>query len=343
MEKIVIIGLGLIGNSMGLGLKRAAGTQPTQIIGFDPDRSNEDAALRKYKSIDSVAQDLESGVRDANLIIISTPSSAVREVLAAIDPFLDPSAVVTDTLSTKEQVMSWAGELLSQGNFVGGHPLSRTVDTESPGESEQPEADLFENAPYCITPLPRAGGDALNRVIALAESLGANPLFIDPWEHDSLFAAASHLPLVASAALMRLASGSPSWQDIGSLARSRFDALTSPLEGEPGPLADALVANRQLLLHWVDQYLLVLQDLREMIAQGNGTELGAAIEGAHDARQQWLKRNSTQNQGAMGGRQIEPSEELKADLEQAVRDSRPGTRIFGRYLSDRIFGKKEQK
>lgn len=343
MEKIVIIGLGLVGNSMGLGLKRAAGTGPTQIIGFDPDRSAEDTALRKYESIDSVAQDLETAVRDANLVIISTPGSAAREVLAAIDPFLDASTVVTDTLSTKEQVMSWAGELLSKGNFVGGHPLSRTADTESPSETEQPRADLFENAPYCIMPLPSASGEALNRVIALAESLGASPLFIDPWEHDSLFAAASHLPLVASAALMRLASGSPSWQDIGSLARSRFDTLTSPLAGEPSALADALIANRQLLMHWVDQYLLVLQDLRDMIAQGNGTELGAAIEGAHTARQQWLKRNSPQTQGAMGGRQIEPSEELRAELEQAVRDSRPGTRIFGRYLSDRIFGKKEPK
>src|SRR6478672_10958656 len=103
MEKITIIGLGLVGNSIGMGLKRAAqGTQSFQVVGFDPDRVHEDQAAKRYMSVDSIAPDLETAVRDANLVILSTPASGIREVLAAIDPFLDSSATVTDTLSVKE-------------------------------------------------------------------------------------------------------------------------------------------------------------------------------------------------------------------------------------------------
>src|SRR5262245_39354460 len=189
MNKITIIGLGLVGNSIGMGLKKAiAGgvMQAARIVGFDPDRSLEEAALRKHFSVDEIAPNLESAVRGAGLVVVATPASAVREVLEAISPFLDPGAAVTDTSSTKEQVMAWAGEVLGkQSNFIGGHPVPRVVDLEMPGEEPAPRADLFTKAPYCIMPLPSVSSEALNSVIFLAEALGARPLFIDPREHDS--------------------------------------------------------------------------------------------------------------------------------------------------------------
>src|SRR5881628_766780 len=106
MNKTTIIGLGLVGNSIGMGLKKSfagAGSQAAKVVGFDPDRAQEEAALRKHFSVDEIAPDLETAVRGADLVVIATPASAVREVLAAIDPFLDPGTTVTDTLSTKEQ------------------------------------------------------------------------------------------------------------------------------------------------------------------------------------------------------------------------------------------------
>src|SRR5436190_1974646 len=128
MSKITVIGLGLVGNSIGMGLRRASTAgQPIEVTGFDPDRASEEAALRKHFSVDAIAPDLARAVRDAQLVIISTPISAAREVLAAINPFLSQGAVVTDTLSVKGPVMTWAGELLGSGvSFVGGHPLSKT-------------------------------------------------------------------------------------------------------------------------------------------------------------------------------------------------------------------------
>src|SRR5215216_5794003 len=98
-NKITIIGLGLVGNSIGMGLKKSfasGGSQAARIVGFDPDRAQEEAAIRKHFSVDEIAPNLETAVRGANLVVIATPASAVREVFAGIDPFLDPGTTVTD-------------------------------------------------------------------------------------------------------------------------------------------------------------------------------------------------------------------------------------------------------
>lgn len=348
MSKITIIGLGLVGNSIGMGLRKSlasVGSEPTQIVGFDPDRSSEEAALRKYQSVHSIAGDLESAVQGAGLVIVSTPAAAVREVFEAIGPMLDEGAIVTDTLSIKEPVLAWAGELLSNRvSFVGGHPLSRTVDIETSAGAE-PSADLFAKAPYCIIPLPSASSDALNTVITMAQNLGARPLFIDPFEHDSFFGAVSHLPILASAALLRITGSSPSWQDIGALARGQFGSIAEPLSIEPDVLANALLSNRTTLLHWIDQYLLALQDLREVLAVGDEQNLLSMLESAHAARADWLRmeRASSTNEDPLAGRRVEMNEKLQAELNEAIEDSKPGRRILGRYLGDRMFKGREKQ
>ena len=343
-NKITIIGLGLVGNSIGMGLRRAlksAGSS-TQIVGFDPVRSAEEAALRKHMSVDSVAPDLQSAVSGADTVIICTPASAVREVLGAMAPFLDEGTTVTDTLSLKGPVMAWAGELLGKGvSFVGGHPLSRKVDLET-ASGETPGPDLFDKAPWSIMPLPSASSDALNNVINIAQLLGARPLFIDPYEHDSFFTAVSYLPSVASAALLRITASSPSWQDIGTLARGQFRSMAEPLAADPDTLAEALTVNRQVLLHWIDQYMLALHDMREMLASpANADALRSTLEDAFEARARWLQDDrDLETDDPMAGRRPEMDERLRSELSQAIDDSKPGRRILGRYLGDRVFGGK---
>src|SRR5947208_13728708 len=97
MNKIAIIGLGLIGKSIGMGVKHAAGSS-VRVVGFDPDSTKEQYALRKYSSVDEIAPNLEHAVRGASLVVISTPMSAAHEVLEAIAPLVDEGATVTDTL-----------------------------------------------------------------------------------------------------------------------------------------------------------------------------------------------------------------------------------------------------
>ena len=350
MNKITIIGLGLVGNSIGLGLKKHfadSGAKPSRLVGFDPDRELEEAALRKYSSVDEIAPNLENGVRGAQLVIVATPASAAREVLTTIAPFLDEGATVTDTLSTKEQIVALAGELLGKrASFVGGHPVARTLDIEMAGAGEEPRADLFAKAPYCIMPLPSASSEALNNVIYLAEAIGAQPLFIDPREHDSFFAAMSNLPVLASAAFLDVTSGSPSWGDMSAFAREQFRSMAGPLTMDPEALHDSLVNNKQAVLYWLDNYLLALQDLGDLLAKSDSAALLALLRSAHTAHAIWERSQREAANAAPGdprlGRRPDMDDDLRAELNRSLDESRPGRRLMGSYLTDRIFGKKDK-
>jgi prephenate dehydrogenase len=335
MNKTAIIGLGLVGNSIGLGLKRAyPGGQVMRVVGFDPDRHREEAALRRFSSVDEIAPNLESAVRGAQFVIISTPISAVQEVLAAIGPMLDEGATVTDTHSAKEQVMAWAGELLpTHVSFVGGHPFSRAVDLDTATDDMLPQADLFRNAPYAIMPRPNSSDQAFGRVVALAEALGAKPLFIDEREHDSFLAAVTQLPVLASAALLRITTAGPTWTDMSSFAQDRFESATEPLSGDMQSLTDSLMSNQRLLVQWLDQYTSALLEIRDLLASNNYKALAATLTSLQTAHEKWLENESG------GG----DEDKLRAELRQALDDARPGRNLMGSYLSDRLFRKKEKR
>ncbi len=335
MNKVAIIGLGLVGNSMGLGLKKAySGGQTMRVVGFDPDRAREEAASRRFGSVDEIAPNLESAVRGATLVIIATPVSAVREVLAAIGPMLDEGATVTDTHSSKEQIMAWAGELLPPHvSFVGGHPFSRSVDLDTATDDLLPQADLFRNAPYAIMPRPNSSDEAFSRVITLAEALGAKPLFIDEREHDSFLAAVAQLPVLAGAALLRITTGSPAWSDMSSFARDRFESATEPVSGDMRGMADALLSNHQSLVRWLDQYLIALHEMRGLLASNDHKALTSTLTNLQDAHDTWLN-------GEAGAAD---DDKLRAELREAINEARPGRSMMGSYLSERLFRKKERR
>jgi prephenate dehydrogenase len=341
MNKITIIGLGLVGNSIGLAIRRAAvepvGDYPTppaqgvRVTGFDPSREREAAALRRYNSVDEIAPDLRRAVQGAQLVVLATPASAAREVMEAIAPFLEDGTTVTDTLPAKEQVMSWAGELLGPNvGFVGGHPMSQQLDLSLAADDSLPSADLFYKAHYCILPAPRAGSESLNRVIWLAEILRAQPLFIDALEHDSFVAAASQLPALASANLLRITAGGSTWSDMSVFAGDQYDAVIEPLEADPERLTEGLLANRQALVRWLDQYILSMHELREMLASSHRDALLDAMQRAHTSQASHANRNQRDN-------------ELRSELRQAIQESHPVRGLLGGYISDRVFRKREQK
>lgn len=341
MNKITIIGLGLVGNSIGMGIKRAAAqtggdamapsAQGVHVVGFDPGRERESAALRRYNSVDEIAPDLRRAVQGAELVVLATPSGAVREVMEAIAPFLEEGATVTDTLPSKEQVMSWAAELFGgRVGFVGGHPMSKSLDLSLASDESLPSPDLFYKAHYCILPSPRAGNEALNRVIWLAEILGAQPLFIDTLEHDSFVAAASQLPALASANLLRITAGGSTWTDMSVFAGEQYDAVIEPLEADPERLTESLLQNRQALVRWLDQYILSMHELREMLARSNRDDLLDAMQRAHASQASHTNRNERDN-------------ELRSELRQAIQETHPVRGLLGGYISDRVFRKKEGK
>jgi prephenate dehydrogenase len=340
MSKIAIIGLGLVGNSIGLALKRAMsegnGQVPAmRVVGFDPAREKEGDALRRYLSVDEIASNLESAVRDAEMVIIATPPSAVREVLAALASLVAPDTVITDVLAAKVPVIRWAAELLgNHGGFVGGHPLSLDLDIETASETDLPTPNLFKNAPYCIVSQPHTSNQALNSVIGLAEAVGAKPLFIDAQEHDSFMAAATHLPALTGVALWSVVGRSPAWIDIQQLAHSSFASATEALGADPQTLADSIYDNRQAVVGWLDRLLISLQDVRDLLAAGDRQALLSEIEASNEGYAVWTEKASVPFE-------VQEARD-RAESKAAINDARPSRSLLGTYLSDRIFRRSDK-
>ncbi len=199
MQRITIVGLGLIGGSIGLGLRQwsAQNGNALRIVGFDEDLDKQSRA-RQMGAVDDTEWSLTNAVADADIVIVATPVGAMRQVFEDIGPHLKPHVIVTDTGSTKADVLEWFASLPAHVDFIGGHPMA--------GKSASlaaAEATLFQGATWVICPSVRAGGPAVRNVLGIVGALGAESFFVDPVEHDSYVAGISHLPFVAAASLMR--------------------------------------------------------------------------------------------------------------------------------------------
>jgi len=259
-RRITIIGTGLIGGSIGLALK-AAKLPGIEVIGHDRDRGTA-AQAEKMGAIDHAEHNLPHAVREAGMVIIATPLLTVREVMQQVAPDLEEGAVVTDTASTKAQVMRWARETLPSGvSFVGGHPMAGK---ETAG-IQHADAALFRDKAYCVCPSIDAPESAVKSVMGLASLAGAEPLFIDPEEHDTYAAAVSHLTLMISTALFNLMRSSPAWPDLGPMASSGFRDATRLASTDPALSHGVWVTNREAIIHWLERMSGELMRFRDLL------------------------------------------------------------------------------
>lgn len=287
MNRIAIIGTGLIGTSIGLALKRAK-LQNVEVVGHD--REPEHAAkAKKLGAVDRTEWNLIRTVERAGLIILAVPVTAVKEILEVTAPYLPEGAVVTDTASTKAEVLRWADQLLPETvHFVGGHPMAGK-------ELSGPDAadpDLFKDAIYCVVPSVKASERAVDTVVNLVGLLGAEPYFVDAAEHDSFVAAVSHLPIVISSALVASTTRSPAWREMAKLAASAYRDLTRLASGDPVMNRDIMLTNRESVVRWIDLFIEELKRYRALIAEG-GPALGEEFERTRAAREQWLRSPRT--------------------------------------------------
>ncbi|HEX5506103.1 MAG TPA: prephenate dehydrogenase [Thermomicrobiales bacterium] len=296
MEKVAIIGLGLIGASIGIGLRQWAqaeekGQQKVRVVGFDIDIAQQQEA-RRLKATDEVSWDLPSAVRDADLVIVATPVGAIPEVFQTIGDHLKHGSVVTDTCSTKSQVMNWARQLLpTTTSFVGGHPMAgKTQSTEGA------DAALFKGATWCVCPAVNAPEAAIQMVLGLATALGAQTQFIDPVEHDAFVGGVSHLPFLVSSALMNTVSAGPAWRDMKTLTATGFRDVSRLAAGSPTMYRDICETNRESLLRWLDEYAASLRELRALVAddaEAAGAKLESYFTQAREARADWATAERT--------------------------------------------------
>ena len=194
-NKITIIGVGLIGGSLGLALKEK--NPNFKIVGIDKQEIIQKAITRG--AIDEGIVNLEEGIKEADIIIIATPVKTILNILTQINPFLKKGCLVTDTGSTKQQIVQKANKVLSKDIFfIGGHPMAGS---EKYGiESADPH--LFHNKTYILTPTHKNNLTALEKISLLIKMIGAKKLILDPLEHDRIVSAVSHLPQIIAVSLI---------------------------------------------------------------------------------------------------------------------------------------------
>jgi len=286
INKLVIIGVGLIGGSFALALKKAKVVN--HVVGIGRTRRNLNAAL-KLGVIDEASQNAAQAVRGADLIFIGTPVGQMAGVLKTIAPHLGQKTIVTDGGSTKQDVIACARKHLGEHfpRFVPAHPMAGT---ESSGAASA-FAELYCGRKVILAPQPETSARALRRVRAAWEACGANVVRLEAREHDEILAAVSHLPHVVAFALMStLAKRKDARRVLGFSAGGLRDTVRIA-GSSPEMWRDIFLANRTALLGAMDKYLFEIKYLRNNLQARNGDALQAMFEHARDARERWLVKS----------------------------------------------------
>jgi len=246
MNTVTIIGLGYIGSSIGFALRTKYGSK-IKITGYDSDQSAQNNA-KKVGAVTHTAWNLSNAVKDAELVIVSTPPGVIEEIFASIAGHIDPSCVVTDTAVTKRKIVEWAENHLP-GQFVGGNPLVGGLQ----GNNEEPSGYIFSSASWALVTPKKTPSRVIKKVTDLLDDLGANPFFLDPVEHDSFTAATVGLPTILSATLMNIISQSPSWHEMSKFSGPNLDMVTKPAASDPAISIGSISTNNDMLIDWINR------------------------------------------------------------------------------------------
>ena len=284
MKKIVIFGVGLIGGSLALALKLKYPN--LVIVGVGRNSYNLQDALN-LGVIDTAETDIEQAVKNADMVVIATPVAQTPTILSAILPHLEPQTVITDVGSTKSDVVAYAKAILDKKSlqFVAGHPIAGA---EKSGVTAA-KTDLFIGKNIVLTPSENASQDAVQKVRAMWLATGANVSEMTAAQHDSIFAAVSHLPHLLAFALVDELASRNNAQQLFDFAASGFRDFSRIAGSSPEMWRDVAIANREALLLELEAYQTKLSSLQEKLKNQDATGLQAMFDRASKARNNWAK------------------------------------------------------
>ena len=282
-KKIVIFGVGLIGGSFALALRKAGSVR--EIVGVGRSVGNLEEALR-LGVIDQAAVDVASAVQDADLVMLAVPVGQMAGVMQQIAPCLGTRTIVTDAGSTKGDVAALARQYLPEHctHFVPGHPIAGA---EKSGVGAA-DASLFRGRQTVLTPLPETAAEAVEQVRLAWQQCGARVAKMSPENHDKIFAAVSHLPHLLSFALVDEIASRTNGEELFSYAASGFRDFTRIAGSSPEMWRDICLANRAALLKELEAYQAQLARLHAMLEQSNGAALEQVLNHASQARNAWV-------------------------------------------------------
>jgi len=284
--KLVIFGVGLIGGSFALALKRSAAVG--SVVGIGRGRANLDVARaqgiadRTY----TIDEAWHAELQDADLVLLAAPVGQLPDLLSAIVAHLGPRTIVTDAGSTKQDVIAAARAQLGSAfaRFVPGHPIAGTEHSGAMAAFDT----LFRDRNVVLTPVAETLPAAVARVDACWKACGGVISLLDPARHDALFAAVSHLPHALAFALVAELAVRPDARDYFRHAAGGFRDFTRLASSHPEMWRDICVANRVALRAELDAYRAQLARIDRMLADADGDALATLFAAARNARNTWI-------------------------------------------------------
>lgn len=291
-KQVAIIGVGLIGGSLGMTLRRKG--LADRIVGVGRRVDNLKTAV-ELGAIDRYVADPQEGVRGADLVILATPVDTYERHLHEWAHCLVPGAIVSDVGSVKGPLVERSESALPAGvYFVGGHPIAGKEKTGVAAGSDQ----LFKGARCILTPTTRTDPTALERVRQLWEEAGSIVLTMDPYQHDQILGAVSHLPHAVAFALMNALAELrdqqlPSLDLVGHSGGGLRDT-TRIAASSPEMWRDIFLWNRDNVVSYIDRYAQALEALKQLIKGGEAAAIEKLLERAKDEREK-LNSSSLSN------------------------------------------------
>ena len=283
IEKLAIIGVGLIGGSVALALRESGVVR--EVVGCGRSEANLLKAA-ELGIIDHYTHSVAEAVQGADLVLLAVPLGAMRETFAAMRPHLAPQAVVTDAGSVKgsvvEDLRAVYGEI--PGFFVPGHPIAGT---ERSG-SEAAFASLYRNRRVILTPLPETDANALERVEWMWRQCGADITRMPVAHHDEVLAATSHLPHMLAFSLVDSLARMKENDEIFRYAAGGFRDFTRIASSNPTMWRDICLANQEALGEMLTRFADELHELAGILSNGDAQGLLEIFQRAKQARDRYI-------------------------------------------------------
>ena len=277
--KITLIGVGLLGGSVGLAAKKRGVARC--ITGLVRRSESIDECLA-IGAVDEATQDLAKAVEDASLVILCTPVGGMKDMATQIKPHLSPEAVVTDVGSVKASVVADVEPILPC--FVGSHPL---CGSEKTGVAHA-DADLFEGATCAVTPTEQSDTEAVFKVNEFWGMLGAKVVNLTTEAHDNIVARTSHLPHVVASALVNAILGKPGAGESDFIGTG-FTDTTRLASGSPMMWRDIALTNSEAIQKAINDLQLELSELKNALDAKDGPALENFFKEGKILRDQWLE------------------------------------------------------
>lgn len=285
-DKLVVIGVGLIGGSVAAALRRADSVR--RIVGVGRGLANIQRAL-DLRIIDEASNDIAVAVRDADIVLLAVPVQQNESILAQLAGSLSVHTLVTDAGSTKLNYVAAVRRLMAPHLrlVIPAHPIAGAELTGV----DAAHSELFVNRNVVITPLPENDPAAVDRTESLWRTCGARVTRMSPDHHDRVFSAVSHLPHMLAYALVHMITTRPDAQELFSFAAGGFRDFTRIASSSPEMWRDIAQANRDALLTDLASYQRQLARLSELIRAEDTEQLGNIFSAARDARNAWLRQD----------------------------------------------------